>query len=283
MSEREMAERHQILRAVTGSTLHGLNVKDGIEDRDETGVTIENIEDHFAGFEQMIYRSAAEREHKHDARSMAGDLDLTIFSLRKFVRLALKGNPSILNLLFVKPGPHLVHADARGTALQSLAPEILSRQAGYAFLGYLIAQKQRLMGERGGKDVKRPELEKAYGFDTKYAMQAMRLGYQGIELMETGQLEFPMRDGIRAYLIGVRTGKESLQRCTTRIGELEAQLRDAVSTSPLPEEPDYQTVNAWMVRVYLENWKARDMSWKQPKNPLCTIDHTGPCNVACGY
>ena len=86
-----------------GSTVHGLNVNDGIEDRDEMGICVEPLEEAmalWAPFEQFIYRSAAEREGRENARSIAGDLDLTIYSLRKWVRLALKGNPTILILLF---------------------------------------------------------------------------------------------------------------------------------------------------------------------------------------
>ena len=44
-------------------------------------------------FAQFIYRSAAERQGRQDPRTSAGDLDLTIYSLRKRTRLALKGDP----------------------------------------------------------------------------------------------------------------------------------------------------------------------------------------------
>lgn len=69
--------------------MHGLNVNDGIEDRDEIGMCVEPLAEAMAlakPFEQFIDRSAVERE---GARSSAGDLDLTIYSLRKWVRLAL--------------------------------------------------------------------------------------------------------------------------------------------------------------------------------------------------
>jgi hypothetical protein len=42
---REAAERCTILRGLVGSTVHGLNVNDGIEDRDEMGVCVEPIAD----------------------------------------------------------------------------------------------------------------------------------------------------------------------------------------------------------------------------------------------
>src|SRR5262252_11192772 len=96
---RQTAERCTILRGLVGSTVHGLNVINGIEDRDEMGICVELLEEAMAllaPFEQFIYRSAAEREGRVDARSTAGDLDLTIYSLRKWTRLALKGNPTIM-------------------------------------------------------------------------------------------------------------------------------------------------------------------------------------------
>jgi hypothetical protein len=79
--EAAVRQRSTILRGLVGSTVHGLNVNDGIEDRDEMGVCVEPLEDAMARwdpFEQFIYRSASEREGRDDARSTAGDLDLTI-------------------------------------------------------------------------------------------------------------------------------------------------------------------------------------------------------------
>jgi len=227
---RETAERCTILRGLVGSTVHGLNVNDGIEDRDEMGICVEPLEDAmalWAPFEQFIYRSAAEREGRENARSIAGDLDLTIYSLRKWMRLALKGNPTILLLLFT-PDDQLVHCDAFGRELRGLAPQIISRRVQGPYLGYLQAQKQRLTGERGQKRIHRPELEEMYGFDTKYAMHMLRLGFEGVELLTTGRLSLPMREPERSYLLDVRRGKIGEQECLTKAGELEA-------TSALPE------------------------------------------------
>lgn len=53
------------------------------------------------------------------------------------------------------------------------------------FLSYLEAQKAAMTGEAGAHS-NRPELIAAHGYDTKYAMHAMRLGYRGVELLTTG-------------------------------------------------------------------------------------------------
>lgn len=257
-SRREMAERTTIIRGVVGSTVHGLNVQDGIEDRDEMGVCVEDIQ-YVAGlqnFEQYIYRTAAEREGKHNARSRAGDLDLVIYSLRKFLRLALQGNPTIINLLFT-PGDFLVACDARGSQLRELSPYIASREAGKRYLGYLQSQRERLLGRRGQRDVRRPELESQYGFDTKYAMHMLRLGYQGIDYLKTGRITLPMPEPQRTFLLMVRTGKIPQAQCIEMAEALEADLQNLLDTSPLPEHPNTAEVERWMIRCYLNAWQCR--------------------------
>lgn len=237
--------------------MHGLNVNDGIEDRDEMGVCVEPLAEAmalWAPFEQFISRSAAEREGRENARSLAGDLDLTIYSLRKWMRLALNGNPTILLLLFT-PDDQLVHCDPLGRELRNLAPIMISRRVQGPYLGYLQAQKQRLTGERGQKRIHRPELEEMYGFDTKYAMHMLRLGFQGVELLTTGRLSLPMREPERSYLLDVRRGKVNEQECLTRAGELERELGDLETTSPLPEAPDETRVEEWVLDSYRRKWR----------------------------
>lgn len=251
---RQQAEALTILRCEVGSTAHGIST--GNDDRDEMGVLIEPIE--FAmgvgsPFEQFIYRSAAEREQKHDAPSQPGDLDLTLYSLRKYVRLALKGNPTILNLLFAP----VLSADARGYQLRELAPSIIARSTGRAFLGYMEAQRQRLLGERGGMNVQRRELKAKHGFDTKFASHMLRLGFQGVETQQTGRMQLPMSDEHREYLKSVRNGSVPLDACLTQAGKLERELKDLIDSGPLQPTPDTETVERWMVKMYFRNWSAQ--------------------------
>jgi len=257
---REMAERTTILRVPAGSTLHGLNLP-GTDDSDEVAICIEDLDAAmgFSEFEQYIYRTAAEREGKHDAPSRAGDLDLTIFSLRKFLRLAMQGNPQIIQCFFVPAALCLVR-DARGAQLQDLAPLVVSRHAGHRYLGYLEAQRQRLLGERGQKKVNRPELEAKYGFDTKYAMHILRLAYQGVELLSTGRLTLPMAEADRAFVFATRLGQVPLQDVLTRAGDLERQIKDLLNDAPIPAEPARDEIQTWMLRMYWENWNARRTS-----------------------
>ena len=244
---RKTIENTTILRALVGSTTHGISI--GNDDRDEMGVCIEPIEYAmgFPEFEQLIYRSAVEREGRHDARSQKGDLDLTIYSLRKFIRLSLKGNPTILILYFIK---NPLYISFLGKELQELAPKIVSKKAGNAFLGYLTAQKQRMLGERGGTHGRLEE------YDFKYAAHMVRLGLQGVELLQTGSLSIPMIKENQDYIKAVRHGDISIQNALSRTGELEKELKDLIDDSPLREKPDDEFAEKWMIETYWKFWKS---------------------------
>jgi uncharacterized protein len=130
----------------------------------------------------------------------------------------------------------------------------------HPFLGYLQAQRQRLSGERGGR-----ALRKAWavehptaGYDTKYAMHMVRLGYQGVELLETGRITLPMPDATRALTMAIRRGEVPLNDVLTRAGELETRIADLRDTSPLAERPDVEGIEDWMVAKYRDAFCEED-------------------------
>src|SRR4051794_9880458 len=259
MMAREIVERGTILRGTVGSTVHGLH-HGGQDDRDEMAVYVEppeylvglrrapQIGGGLYGFEHYV-----ERTQPEGVRSGPGDLDLVAYSLRKYVRLALKGHPTILLLLFV-PAELVVVETELGRELRELRPALLSAHAGRGYLGYLRGQKERLLGTRGQGRVNRPELVEAHGYDTKYAMHAARLGYQGLELLETGWLTLPMPEPERSGVMTIRTGERSFAETIAGIEDVEARLTEALARSPLPDEPDRTAVDRFLVSSYRRAW-----------------------------
>lgn len=256
--QKDMAERTCILRCLVGSQAYGTSLGNS-SDRDEKGVCIEDFSAFCplgGQFEQYEYRTAAARTGVKDAKSEEGDLDLTIYSFRKYLQLATYGNPNIVELLFIK-GEALLQRKPEGQMLQDLYPFIISRQAAKRYLGYMEAQKQRLLGERGQMRVTRTDLIDAHGYDTKYAMHVLRLGFQGIELQETGKLVLPIEEPTREILLDVRKGKYGLNEVLQLCGDLEAKLKDLVKLGPLMEFPDYARVTTFMQKLYWETWSLR--------------------------
>jgi uncharacterized protein len=206
-----------------------------------------------SGVASTASSTTVERTQPEGARSGPSDLDLVAYSLRKYVRLALKGHPTILLLLFVPDELVLVETEL-GEELRALRPALLSRRAGRGYLGYLRGQKERLLGRRGQKRVNRPELLAAHGFDTKYAMHAARLGYQGIELLETGLLTLPMAEPERSRVMAIRTGGRTFEEAIAEIEAVEERLAGALERTPLPAEPDRTAVDRFLTEAYRRAW-----------------------------
>jgi len=141
-------------------------------------------------FEQYERHTAWDRPGGVANRSGAGDLDVIIYSARKWGRLALAGNPTVRLVLFV-PDEEVVFRNQAGAELVSNAHRFVSRLAAGRFPGYLKGQKAAMTGQAGAH-TSRPELVAVHGYDTKYAMHALRLGLQGIELLTTGRITLPV-------------------------------------------------------------------------------------------
>jgi len=254
-----------VLRAQVGSGVHGTSIT-GQDDRDEMGLCLEpprfvtGLARVPAGrsstatveFEQYHRHTVWDRPGGLANRSGAGDLDVVIYSARKWARLALSGNPSVLLLLFV-PDEEVVYRDEIGAELTASADRFVSRLAADRFLGYLQAQKAAMTGASGAH-TNRPELVREHGYDTKYAMHALRLGLQGVELLTTGRITLPVPEPHRAYLRSIRKGERSLSEVLDAIAETETRLAQLCDSPAVPDQPDRSWVDEWLHRSYLDFW-----------------------------
>lgn len=241
---KEIAIKNEILRGIIGSTCHGTAIE-GQDDRDEMGVFIEppmNV----CGLRTLDHY--IQRDQPEGCRSQPGDLDLTLYSLRRFCELASKGNPSVVVLLWLTQ--HLVKTSL-GEELVSLRAEFISKESGKRFLGYLSSQKLRLTGERA-RNVIRPDLVEKYGYDTKFAMHALRLGFEGIELLTDGKLTLPVREPDLSVLRAVRTGQIKFEEAIRLIEETEDKLKVVVDNCTAVV--NMQRINEFMISAHRRHW-----------------------------
>lgn len=245
---RDIAVAGQILRTVVGSGVHGIAIA-GTDDHDEMGVYVEPAE-HVIGLhgraDHYVYRTQPE-----GARSGPGDTDLVMYSLRKYLRLATKGNPTALLPLYA-PTDSVLAITPLGEELRALAPAVLSRRAVYRFLGYMNAQRERLRG--GGQ---RPELVARYGYDVKYASHALRLAYQGLEIVRDARLTLPMPERERERVLRVKRGEVGeLGEVLQEIADTQEQVEELLASgrTPLPAEPDLARISEWTVGAHRRHW-----------------------------
>jgi hypothetical protein len=244
---------NEILRSVVGSGLHGIAIA-GTDDHDEMGVFIEPPEmvvgispamDHFTS-----------RTQPEGARSGPGDTDLVIYSLRKYLHLAVKGNPTALLPLYA-PVDQLLICGQLGQELRGLRDSFLSAGAVERFLGYMHSQHQRMLGrERKGRVPNRPELIEKHGWDVKYGSHALRLAYQGREVALDGRLSLPLREAEQERVLAVKRGEVPQLEVSAEISELEFEVRAALDGGYLavPQHPDIQRLSAWSVAAHRRHW-----------------------------
>lgn len=237
-----------VLRTLVGSTVHGLEVQ-GHDDRDEMGICIEPP-DHVMGtgtFQHWVYRTQPEGEP-----SSVGDLDLVVYSLHKYARLAMKGSPTVLLPMYA-PEVEVMHCDAIGERLRAEADMFLSMRMRETFLGYMRAQRSRFIDRDGMPMPGRDREVGEKGYDTKYAMHMLRIGHQGLELLETGTLTLPLTEPIRSHIFDVRLGAFEFEDIVAEADELEQRLR-AFTSSDWPATPDLARIYRLLEEAYREAW-----------------------------
>lgn len=243
---------NEILRSVVGSGVHGIAIE-GTDDHDEMGVYIEppewvlGVERHR---EDYIWRTQPE-----GVRSGHGDTDLVLYSLRKYLRLAVKGNPTVMLPLYA-PEESLVVLTPLGEELRALRGAFLSQLAVERFLGYMRSQHERMLGQSKRNVPNRPELIEQYGWDVKYGSHALRLAHQGFQIASTGNLTLPMPDRERARVLAVKRGEVPRDEVSAEISRLESAVRSLLDEgrSPLPRAADLDRISAWAIAAQRRHW-----------------------------
>lgn len=241
-----------ILMVEVGSTAHGTGIAGG-EDHDQLAIMVEAPEQ-VIGLDPAGFRTVMHRTQPEGVRSGPGDIDRTIHSLRRFVRLAASGNPSVLMALWAP----IEFSTPLGLELRGIGEAFIGRHVVPRYRGYMQSQAKRLLGTGGESgEVRvgagRAELVEAFGYDTKYAMHCARLGFQCVELLTTGALALPIQGEPADWLRAVRYGN-------------------------VPFE-EWCALWPWM-----ESWMRWLWTSRSGKNPIVTLSTHGvlPPTDACG-
>lgn len=160
------------------------------------------------------------------------DVDVCLYTLMKWAKLAAKGNPSALHFLFAP----LEFTTEIWEYARARAGLFLAKGHVKPFLGFADDQMKHLLGQKGQKNIHRAELEELYGYDTKYAMHVIRLYGEAKELMEKGRITLPRPD--KDELVEIRKGKYSLSEIRELGAQLETEALAAQARSSLPDEID---------------------------------------------
>ena len=232
---------------IGGSELHGAKVG-ATDDLDLYGVFLDGPA-RTLGLEprnHFVWSTATD-----DRRNGPDDVDLTLYSLRRWAHLAAKGNATALHFVFAEA---TASSDDLWRMVQAERSLFLSKRSAVQFLGFADNQLRRITGEKGrGAKGRRPEYEGRFGYDTKAAMHCLRLYLECIELMKCGVITLPRPE--REFLIEARSGAWTLERFLQETDRLRIEAETSAGESKLPDEVDLAAISALIGRVYLDAWR----------------------------
>ncbi|SMB94966.1 nucleotidyltransferase domain-containing protein [Deinococcus hopiensis] len=154
---------------------------------------------------------------------------------RKFVLLALKANPNVLEVLH---SPLVQRATPLATELLSVRDAFLSRLVYQTYNGYVMGQFKRLEAD----------LRQHGEVRWKHAMHLLRLLLSGVAVLSRGEMEVHVGER-RELLLAIKRGEVPWAEVERWRLSLHAEFGRAYASTPLPERPDYARVEAWLLRA----------------------------------
>lgn len=167
--------------------------------------------------------------------------DRTLHEAAKWCRLALGGNPTVMELVWLPDDLYEVRTPL-GDELISIRSSLLSaKRVRDAYLGYATQQFKRLYDRGDG----------SFSADTrkrtaKHARHLRRLCHQGFELYATGNLAIRVDDPDEYHRFGEEVAADAML-ALPMLKRFEA-LFDS-NASVLPEQPDEAPAEAWLRHV----------------------------------
>jgi len=209
-----------IYRCVVGSRAYGLDNDES--DTDRRGIYLAPAELQWSLF------GAPEQFEDNAAQSC-------YWELQKFLTMALKANPSILECLY---SPMVEKVTPLGEELLAMRESFLSQMIFQTFNGYAMSQFKKIEQDiRNHGEVK-----------WKHAMHLLRLLLTGTATLREGRV--PVRvEGHRERLLTVKRGEMQWADVDQWRKELHRDFERALAETKLPERPNYEKANAFLIRA----------------------------------
>jgi predicted nucleotidyltransferase len=220
LAERDLQE-YVILRCVIGSRAYGLEHEGS--DTDRRGVYLPPADVHWS--------LSGVPEQLEDVQTQE-----CYWELQKFLVLALKANPNVLECLYT---PLVECTTPLAEELLGMRGGFLSKLAYQTYNGYVMSQFKKLSTDMRNKgEVK-----------WKHVMHLLRLLQAGIGLLREGAVPVRVEEPERSKLLAIKRGEWTWEEANRWRLELHAEFDDALGRTGLPERPDYEGANALLLKA----------------------------------
>ncbi len=208
-----------IFRCVVGSVAFGLNNENS--DIDRRGIYLPPAELHWS-----LY-GIPEQLENHEKQEC-------YWELQKFIILALKANPNVLECLYA---PMVEKADLIAEELLAKREMFLSKLVYQTYNGYVMSQFKKM----------EQDLRNQGEIRLKHAMHLIRLLLSGITVLKEGFVPVKV-EKYRDRLLAIRNGEMAWEEVNDWRLDLHQDFDNAFSNTKLPDRPDYEQANQFLVR-----------------------------------
>jgi uncharacterized protein len=209
-----------IYRCVIGSRAYGLEHDDS--DTDRRGVYLPPADLHWSLF------GVPEQLDNPDTQE-------TYWEMQKFIVLALKANPNVLECLY---SPIVEHVTEIAQEMLDMRQAFLSKMVYQTYSGYVMSQFKKLQTEiRNRGQIK-----------WKHVMHLIRLLLSGITVLTDAFV--PVRvDSHRDKLLAIKRGEMPFEEVEAWRLQLHKDFDAAFEKTKLPDRPDYDRANALLLKA----------------------------------
>lgn len=213
-------EQFIIYRCIVGSRAYGLDHDES--DTDRRGIYLAPAELQWSLF------GAPEQFEDNASQSC-------YWEMQKFLTMALKANPNILECLF---SPLVEKHTPLAEELLSMRDVFLSQMIFQTFNGYAMSQFKKI----------EQDLRNSGQIKWKHAMHLLRLLLTGAATLREGRV--PVRvEAHRERLLSVKRGDVSWPDVDAWRKELHHDFERALAETKLPERPNYEAANDFLVKA----------------------------------
>ncbi|HSV14882.1 MAG TPA: nucleotidyltransferase domain-containing protein [Tepidisphaeraceae bacterium] len=212
--------QHVIYRCVIGSRAYGLDTD--ASDIDRRGIYLPPAERHWSlfGVPEQLEKPSNEEVY---------------WEIQKFLTLALKANPNVLECLYT---PIVEHATPLAQELLAMRSAFLSKLVYQTYNGYVMSQFRKLQADLRNKRQVKP----------KHVMHLIRLLLAGITTLREGVVPVHVGEQ-RDRLLEIRNGVAKFEEIDAWRLDLHRQFDAAFEATKLPERPDYHAANALLIKA----------------------------------
>jgi predicted nucleotidyltransferase len=245
---------------IGGSGLHSAK-GDKPTDLDIMGVYIQPVE-HVLGIPQYFIEADGRKKWfnpdvqvwstaEDSRKNTADDVDINLYSLRKWAGMAATGNTTALEFLFAENQAQK-NWQFWNNYIVLDRKHFISRRAGFHFMEFSKEMLRRLQGKGTGKHGQRDNLIEEFGYDPKAALHLLRVLSEGIELMNTGTITLPRPDA--EFLKLVRRGKFTFPEIEVFAANGFNELQAAQEKSTLPPDVDREKISKIITVAQMDFW-----------------------------